>query len=44
MMNQIVLTHGYMDVFLYMCRAEISVEVVDGIRVSFFNNFIALKQ
>lgn len=42
MMNQPVLAHGYMDAFLYFCRAEISAEVVDGIRMSFFNNFIAV--
>ncbi|WP_282956863.1 RAxF-45 family protein [Bacillus massilinigeriensis] len=41
MFHQPVLACGYWNDFLYFCRAKFAVAVVNGIRVPFFNNFIA---
>ncbi|WP_349772318.1 RAxF-45 family protein [Lederbergia citrisecunda] len=41
MLNQTVLVHGFWMEFLYFCRAKFAVLVVNGIRMPFFNNFIA---
>lgn len=38
MLNQAVLERANWMEFLYLCRAEISIFAVNGIRVSFFNN------
>nr|WP_285891558.1 RAxF-45 family protein [Lederbergia citrisecunda] len=40
-LNQTVLVHGFWMEFLYFCRAKFAVLVVNGIRMPFFNNFIA---
>lgn len=42
MLNQAVLVHGYWTEFLYFYRAKFAVAVVNGIRLSFFNNLIAI--
>ncbi|SES64131.1 hypothetical protein SAMN05216389_101207 [Oceanobacillus limi] len=42
MLNHAVLVRGFWNEFLYFCRAKFAVEVVNGIRMSFFNNFIAI--
>ncbi|MGP4040946.1 RAxF-45 family protein [Gracilibacillus sp. D59] len=41
MLNQAVLVYGYWTEFLYFNRAKFAIEVVNGIRVPFFNNLIA---
>ena len=41
MLNHSVLARGYWTEFLYFCRAKFAVAVVNGIRMSFFNNLIA---
>jgi hypothetical protein len=42
MLNQAVLVHGYWNEFLYFCRAKFAVAGVNGTRMSFFNNSIAI--
>ncbi|WP_281417490.1 RAxF-45 family protein [Lentibacillus saliphilus] len=42
MLKQAVLVHGYWNEFLYFCRAKFAVAVVNGIRMPFLNNLIAI--
>ncbi|GGM42825.1 hypothetical protein GCM10011351_30960 [Paraliobacillus quinghaiensis] len=42
MLNQVVLVCGFWVEFLYLYRAKFAVGIVNGIRVSFFNNSIAI--
>ncbi|MEW9110024.1 RAxF-45 family protein [Cytobacillus gottheilii] len=41
MLNQAVLVCGFWNEFLYFNRAKFAVEVVNGTRLSNFNNLIA---
>ncbi|WP_440895409.1 RAxF-45 family protein [Amphibacillus sp. Q70] len=41
-MNQAVLVYGYWVEFLYLYRAKFADTVVNGIRVPFFSNLIAI--
>lgn len=41
MLNQAVLVCGFWNEYLYFNRAKFAVEVVNGTRLPFFNNFIA---
>ncbi|MBM7676524.1 RAxF-45 family protein [Gracilibacillus alcaliphilus] len=38
MLNQAVLVHGFWTEFLFLNRAKFADLVVNGIRMSFFNN------
>ncbi|WP_305037411.1 RAxF-45 family protein [Gracilibacillus salinarum] len=38
MLNQAVFVHGQWLEYLYFCRAKFAIAVVNGIRMSFFNN------
>lgn len=42
MFNRAVLMHGFWNEFLYFCRAKFAIAIVNGIRMPFFNNSIAI--